>query len=82
MVTRMKTTVELPDELLRQVRDYSRTTGVPMRELMIDGLRSELARRQEPRHRADFVFTAVSGRGLRADLEPEQAIATSYGLPS
>lgn len=78
----MKTTIELPDELLRQVRDFSRSSGVTMRELMVEGLRSELAKRQVPRARVDFVFTAVDGEGLRAGLEPDAAIAVSYGLPS
>lgn len=77
----MKTTIELPDELLRQVRDFSRDTGVTMRELMIDGLRSELERRRTPRSRVDFVFTAVDGQGLREDVAPGEAIAVSYGLP-
>ena len=82
MVTHMKTTIELPDELLRQVRDYSRSTGVTMRELMVDGLRSELARRRAPGPRADFVFTAVDGEGLRAGIDPADVIAASYGMPT
>lgn len=82
MVTHMKTTVELPSELLRQVRDYSQSTGVTMRELMIEGLRSELARRRAPGPRADFVFTSVGGEGLRAEIDPADVIAASYGMSS
>lgn len=78
----MKTTMELPDELLRQVRDYSRETGVTMRELVIEGLRAELARRQQPGPQVDFVFTSVDGSGLRAGLEPSDVIASSYGMPT
>lgn len=74
----MKTTVELPDELLRQVRELSRSSGVTMRELMVEGLRSELARRQENAPRPDFVFTAVEGEGLAFGLTPAEAIAMSY----
>lgn len=78
----MKTTVDLPDELFRQVRDYSRQSGVTMRELVIEGLRSELTRRQSPRARVDFRFAAVDGQGLRDGLEPGEAIAVSYGMPA
>ena len=74
----MKTTIELPDELLREVRELSRASGVTMRELMVEGLRSELARRGEPAPQVDFVFTAVEGEGLAAGLAPAEAIAVSY----
>lgn len=74
----MKTTIELPDELVRQVRDLSRASGITMRELMVEGLRSELARRREPGPSVDFVFTAVDGEGLVRGLAPGDTIATSY----
>ncbi|MFT4011752.1 MAG: hypothetical protein QM655_17105 [Nocardioidaceae bacterium] len=78
----MKTTVELPDELLRQVKDVSQREGVTMRELLIEGLRTELARRQAPLPHVDFVFTSFGGEGLAPDLETGDVIATSYGLPT
>lgn len=77
----MKTTIELPDELLREVRECARASGTTMRELMVEGLRGELARRREARPRADFVFRAVDGEGLRADVDARDAIARSYGMP-
>ena len=77
-VTRMKTTIELPDELLREVRELSRASGVTMRELMVEGLRSELARRREPRPQVDLVFTTVDGQGLARGLAPGDAIAVAY----
>ena len=76
----MKTTVEIPDELLRQVRDLARAEGTSMRELMIEGLRSELDRRQTAQPRVDFVFTTAGGDGLQAGVEAEQMINASYGL--
>ena len=82
MVDPMKTTMELPDELLRQVRDYSRATGITMRELVVEGLRSELARRQAPRARADFVFTTADGHGLREGLAPRDVVTSSYEMPA
>lgn len=78
MVDHMKTTIELPDELLQQVRDLSRASGITMRELMVEGLRHELARRREPAPRVDFVFTAVDGEGLQRGLAPGDVIAASY----
>lgn len=77
----MKTTIELPDDLVRQVRDVARETGVTMRELVVEGLRSELARRAAPAPKVDFVFTAVEGHGLAADLPAGEAIAASYETP-
>ena len=74
----MKTTIELPDDLVRQVRDVARESGVTMRELVVEGLRSELARRTTPGPRVDFVFTAVEGQGLADDVAAGEAIAASY----
>lgn len=77
----MKTTAELPDELLRQVRDLSRATGVTMRELMVEGLRGELARRRDPSPRVDFVLATARREGLAAGLAAGDAIAASYEAP-
>ena len=77
----MKTTIELPDDLVRQVRDVARETGVTMRELVVEGLRSELARRAAPSPKVDFVFTAVEGHGLAPDVTAGGAIAASYETP-
>ena len=54
-MTRMKTTIELPDDLVAQVRDVARDEHITMRELMIEGLRHALERRQST-SRAEFVF--------------------------
>jgi predicted transcriptional regulator len=77
----MKTTIELPDDLVRQVRDVARESGVTMRELVVEGLRSELARRATPTPTVDFVFTAVEGQGLADDVAAGEAIAASYETP-
>ena len=77
----MKTTIELPDELLRQVRDLARESGVTMRELVVEGLRNELARRAAPAPKVDFVFTAVDGHGLADGVTAADAIAASYESP-
>ena len=54
-VTHMKTTIELPDDLVAQVREVARDEHTTMRELMIEGLRHALERRQAAGRR-EFVF--------------------------
>jgi hypothetical protein len=44
MMTHMKTTVELPDELLHEVQRLARAEGTTMRSLMGEGLREVIAR--------------------------------------
>lgn len=74
----MKTTIELPDELLRQVRQVAAELGVPMRELMIEGLRIELERRRARSGRPDFVFGSVDGGGLVTGVEVADMVEASY----
>lgn len=72
MVARMKTTIDLPDELVAEVKALARAQGVTMRELMVDGLRVELERRlAASAPRADFVFPTFRGGGFAPDVEPE-----------
>lgn len=83
MVTYMKTTIDLPDELVRDVKELARTRGVTMRELMVEGLRNEIERRQQDGPQADFVFaTAPVGKGLRPGIQAGDAIRVSYDLPA
>ena len=80
MVTRMKTTIELPDDLVAQVRDVAREEHTTMRELMIEGLRHALERRQAT-GRAEFVFPTYAGSGLAEGIIGAEIIDVSYGLP-
>ncbi|GAC1379467.1 MAG: hypothetical protein NVSMB48_03040 [Marmoricola sp.] len=80
MVAHMKTTIELPDDLLAQVREVAREEHTTMRELMIEGLRHTIERRQAT-SRADFVFPTFAGKGLAEDLTEADLIDVSYGLP-
>jgi hypothetical protein len=63
----MKTTVELPDDLLQEVHRLARTEGTSMKSLMEEGLRAVIAR-----HRAAGTFTlrdaSVTGHGLAAEF--------------
>lgn len=79
MVTHMKTTIELPDDLVGQVRDVARDEHTTMRELMIEGLRLALERRQAI-GRAEFVFPTFAGNGLAEGITGANLIDASYGL--
>jgi predicted transcriptional regulator len=63
----MKTTVELPDELLREAQELARAEGTTMRSVLEEGLRTVIAR-----HRRAQGFSlrdaSVDGRGLRPDV--------------
>ncbi|BBH16145.1 hypothetical protein Back2_04320 [Nocardioides baekrokdamisoli] len=76
----MKTTIELPDDLVAQVRDIAREEHTTMRELMIEGLRHALERRQATT-RAEFVFPTYAGHGLAEGIIGADIIDVSYGLP-
>ena len=59
----MKTTIELPDELVEQVRRVAREEGATLRALVEEGLHRSLeARRLAPRRVLDF--PSYGGTGL------------------
>ncbi|WP_372735935.1 hypothetical protein [Nocardioides sp.] len=78
----MKTTIDLPDPLVAQVKELARTQGTTMRELMVDGLRREVERRTQPRAKPDFVFTTVDGDGLNPEVDPSALTRLAYDLPA
>lgn len=80
MVARMKTTIDLPDALAAHAKDVARDSGTTLRELVVSGLRREIAVRDSA-VRVDFVFPTETGQGLVADIDPRHQIALSYGLP-
>jgi hypothetical protein len=71
MLTHMKTTVELPDELFREVQQVARAEGTTMRSLMEEGLRAVIAR-----HLAAGRFTLRDASVPGAGLDPAFADAT------
>jgi hypothetical protein len=75
----MKTTIELPDELAREARDFARDRGTTLRELVVEGLRSELARRTEPATTPDFRFPTYGTPGAEPLIPPEEWVEFSYG---
>ena len=79
----MKTTIDLPDPLVRRVRAVAREHGVTMRELMVDGLYNELERweRSEAETPPERDFPVFDGRGLRPDVDVTEMVELSYGPP-
>lgn len=74
----MKTTVELPNELLARAKSLAaKHPRVTLRELMVAGLEAELDRR-EAATRIDFAWATADGEGIQVD--PGAAIALSYGF--
>lgn len=64
----MKTTIELPDELLEQVRDVARREGTTLRGLVEEGLQRSLeARRKAVQRNLDF--PSYGGSGLTTEFE-------------
>ena len=63
----MKTTVEISDTLLREVRKLAAREGVTLRAMVERGLRSVVA---EKKHGTPFKLRRASfrGRGLQEDL--------------
>lgn len=63
----MKTTMELPDELLEQAKSVARREGTTLRGLVEEGLQRSLeARRRTVRQRLDF--PTYGGSGLTAEF--------------
>ena len=64
----MKTTVNLPDELLREAQELARREGTTLRQLIETGLRSVLRTRS-----VDPAFTlsdaSVDGHGLQSEFQ-------------
>ena len=60
----MKTTVNLPDELLREAQALARRQGTTLRELIETGLRSVVKQRSGD-SRFVLVDAGVDGRGIQ-----------------
>lgn len=68
MVLCMKTTVEINDQLLDEVKQLAAREGMTLRMLIEAGLRHVLAEREE---QSDFKLVEVTfgGRGLRPEFK-------------
>ncbi|WP_010148027.1 DUF2191 domain-containing protein [Serinicoccus profundi] len=80
-VTRMKTTIDIPDALALEAKGVAARSGATLRELVVAGLRAEVDRRGAAVE-VDFHFPTMDGQGLVAALAPEDVVDRSYGFPS
>ncbi|MGO8958225.1 MAG: type II toxin-antitoxin system VapB family antitoxin [Streptosporangiaceae bacterium] len=77
----MKTTVELPEELLREAQKIARAEGTTLKSVLEEGLRAVIERHHRS---AQFALpdASVDGRGLRpefADASWATIRQASYG---
>lgn len=84
MVSHMKTTVNLPDELIREAQELARRERTTLKELIETGLRTVVKQRSGESH---FVLedAAVDGHGLRPEFRGaswEQLRDTIYQQPA
>lgn len=71
----MRTTVSIHDELLKSAKVTARERGVTLGQLIEDGLRRELAAREEPSTVPEIpVFRGGSGPRPGLDLNSNRAI--------
>lgn len=78
MVTRMKTTVEIPDALADLARSVAREHGLTLRELINVGLRLEIDRLSDKAQTKPFVMPTFSGRGLKTGISSRDLVSLAY----
>jgi hypothetical protein len=74
MVAHMKTTVEISDELLRQVKQIARERDEPMRSLLEEALRRLLDDYTRAQPRRPFHLTTFHGTGMAEGMTPQRAL--------
>lgn len=65
MLWRMRTTVRLDDQLLADAKALGLQTGKTLSEVIADGLREVLARRDKQSERKPATLPRMSGNGLQ-----------------
>lgn len=70
MVLCMRTTVDLPDELLKQARSRAADEGTTLTALLADGLRLRLARRVPPASTRRPLPTSRNRGGMQPWIDP------------
>jgi D-alanine-D-alanine ligase-like ATP-grasp enzyme len=84
MVSYMKTTVNLPDELLREAQELARRERTTLRDLIETGLRA-MVKQSSSGSSFDLTDASVEGRGLQPafrDASWQQIRDTIYNQPA
>lgn len=74
----MKTTFDIPDDLVCQAMDVAAREGASLGDLVLSGLRTEIVRRAAS---SNGFRAADPGQGRAADLSLQDAPPSSYQLP-
>ena len=74
MVVHMKTTVEISDELLSQVKRVARERNEPMRSLLEEALRRLLDDYERAQPERTFHLTTFRGDGMVEGMTPQRAL--------
>ncbi len=69
MVTPMKTTIEIADDLLRAAKEQARKERTTLRALVESGLRRELKERRARRGKPRFKLVTFKGDGLQPGID-------------
>jgi hypothetical protein len=67
----VRTTVDIPSDLYRQLKEQAAARGCSIRELVVAGAETVLLREQRPRNRR-VQFPLISSDGPKVDLTNEQ----------
>jgi hypothetical protein len=80
----MRTTINLPDELLDRLKQLAAASGTTMTALIQDAVRESLARRRRTRPAAAVRLTTYRGTGLQpgVDLDDSAALYDLMDAPS
>lgn len=72
----MRTTIRLPDSLLRDAKAYAARSGKTLTAVIEDALRESLARQRSDRLSRDPVkLTTVAGHGLQPGVDLDDSAA-------
>jgi hypothetical protein len=71
----MRTTVRLPDDLMRQVKRLAADTDRTLTQLIEDALREALARRARPPREVPFRLPTFGRGGLRPGVDLDDSAA-------
>ena len=75
----MRTTINLPDDLLARLKRLAAESGTTVTALIHDALREALARRRRPRPAAALRLTTYGGTGLQPGVDLDDS-ATLHDL--
>jgi hypothetical protein len=71
----MRTTINLPDDLLARVKKLAATSGTTVTALIADALRESLARRRSPRRSRGVDLPTFGTGGLQPGVDLDDSAA-------